>query len=67
MIVAAFGLAYQAGAGAALENSRIAQSGLDAAQSFGVAASVAVGVVVVLVASVLLSVLRSLVTTATWC
>ncbi len=62
MIVAAFGLAYQAGAGAVLENSRIAQSGLDAAQRFGVAASVAVGVVVVLVASVLLSVLRSLVT-----
>ena len=62
MIVAAFGLAYQAGAGAVLQNSRIAQSGLDAAERFGVAASVAVGVVVVLVASVLLSVLRSLVT-----
>ena len=45
-----------------LQNSRIAQSGLDAAQRFGVAASVAVGVAVVLVASVVLSVLRSLVT-----
>ena len=62
MILAAAGLAYQAGAGAALQNSRIAQSGLEVAQRFGVAASVAVGVVVVLVASVLLSVLRSLVT-----
>ena len=62
MIVAAVGLAYQAGAGAALENSRVAQSGLDAAQRFGVAASVAVGVAVLLAASVVLSVLRSLVT-----
>jgi len=62
MIVAAVGLAYQAGAGAVLEKSRVAQSGLDAAQRFGVAASVAVGVVVLLTASVVLSVLRSLVT-----
>ena len=62
MIVAAVGLAYQAGAGAVLENSRVAQLGLDAAQRFGVAASVAVGVVVLLTASVVLSVLRSLVT-----
>ena len=42
--------------------SRVAQSGLDAAQRFGVAASVAVGVAVLLAASVVLSVLRSLVT-----
>jgi putative membrane protein len=62
MIVAAVGLAYQAGVGAALEDSRLAQSGLDAAERFGVYASVVVGAVVVLLASVVLSVLRSLVT-----
>jgi putative membrane protein len=62
MILAAVGLAYQAGVGAALENSWLAQSGLDAAERFGVLASVVVAVVVVLLASVVLSVLRSLVT-----
>jgi putative membrane protein len=62
MILAAVGLAYQAGVGAALEDSRLAQSGLDAAERFGVVASVVVGAVVVLLASVVLSVLRSLVT-----
>jgi putative membrane protein len=62
MIMAAFGLAYQAGAGAALENSRLAQSGLDTAERFGVVASVVVVAVAVLLASVVLSVLRSLVT-----
>jgi putative membrane protein len=62
MIAAALGLAYQVGVGAALEDSQFAQSGLDAAERFGVVASVALGVVVVLVASVVLSVLRSLVT-----
>jgi putative membrane protein len=62
MIAAALGLAYQVGAGAALEDSQLARSGLDAAERFGVVASVVVGVVVVLVASVVLSVLRSLVT-----
>jgi putative membrane protein len=62
MILAAVGLAYQAGVGAALQNSRIAQSGVDAAERFGVVASVVVIAVVVLVASVVLSVLRSLVT-----
>jgi putative membrane protein len=62
MIAAAFGLAYQVGVGASLENSRLAQSGLDVAQRFGVAASVIVLAVVVLAASVVLSVLRSLVT-----
>lgn len=62
MILGAVGLAYQAGAGAALENSRVARSGLDAAERFGVLASAVVAAVVVLVASVLLSVLRSLVT-----
>jgi putative membrane protein len=62
MILAAVGLAYQAGAGAALQNSRLAQSGVDAAERFGVVASVVVVAVSVLVASVVLSVLRSLVT-----
>ena len=62
MIVAAVGVVYQAGLGAALEHSRIAESGRDATQRFGVVASVAVVVVVVLLVSVVLSVLRSLVT-----
>ncbi len=62
MILAAIGVVYQTGAVAALEDSRLARSGLDAAQRFGVVASVAVTAVVVVVASVVLSVLRSLVT-----
>jgi putative membrane protein len=62
MITAAVGLAYQVGAGAALRDSRLARSGLDVAERFGVVASVVVGAVVVLLASVVLSVLRSLVT-----
>ena len=62
MILAAVGLAYQAGAGAALQNSRLARSGLDAAERFGVVASVVVIAVAVLVASVVLSVGRSLLT-----
>ena len=62
MILAALGLAYQAGVGVALQNSRLAQSGVDAAERFGVVASVVVVAVSVLVASVVLSVLRSLVT-----
>lgn len=62
MILAAVGVIYQAGLGAVLEHSRLAESGRDAAQRFGVAASVAVVLVVVVLASVILSVLRSLVT-----
>jgi len=62
MILAAVGLAYQAGVVAALQDSRLARSGLDAAERFGVFASLAVVVVTVLVVSVVLSVLRSLVT-----
>jgi putative membrane protein len=62
MILVAVGLAYQAGVGAALQNSRLARSGLDAAERFGVFASVAVAAVAVLLVSVVLSVLRSLVT-----
>ena len=53
---------YQAGLGAALEHSRLAESGRDAAQRSGVIASVAVVAAVVVLASVVLSVLRSLVT-----
>jgi putative membrane protein len=53
---------YQTGAVAALQDSRLARSGLNAAEQFGVVASVAVAAVVVLIASVVLSVLRSLVT-----
>jgi putative membrane protein len=62
MIAAAVGVVYQAGMGAVLQDSRLARSGLDAAERFGVAATVAVVVVGVLLASVLLSVLRSLMT-----
>lgn len=62
MIAAAVGLVYQAGAGAALQNSRLARSGLAAIERFGVVASLIVAAVVVLAASVVLSVLRSLVT-----
>ncbi|MBP1818925.1 putative membrane protein [Mycobacterium sp. OAE908] len=62
MIAAAVGLLYQAGAIAALQDSRLARSGVEAAERFGVAASLSVAAVVVLVASVVLSVLRSLVT-----
>lgn len=62
MITAAVGVVYQAGVGAALQNSRLARSGVEAAERFGVAASLIVAAVMVLVASVVLSVLRSLVT-----
>jgi putative membrane protein len=64
MIAAAVGLVYQAGVVAALQNSRLARSGLDAVERFGVVASAVVAAVVVVVASVVLSVLRSLVTYA---
>ncbi|MGH3584555.1 MAG: PH domain-containing protein, partial [Mycobacterium sp.] len=62
MIAAAVGVVYQTGAAAALEDSRLARDGLDAAERFGVVVTVAVGAFVVVAASVLLSVLRSLVT-----
>ncbi|MGB3482716.1 MAG: PH domain-containing protein, partial [Mycobacterium sp.] len=62
MIAAAFGLVYQAGVGPALQRSEVVESGLDAAQRFGVAASIAALAVAVLVASVVLSVGRSLLT-----
>jgi putative membrane protein len=62
MILAAVGVTYQAGLGAVLEHSRLAESGRDAAQRFGVITSAAVVVAVVVFASVALSVLRSLLT-----
>ncbi len=64
MILAAVGLVYQAGLAATLAHSRLAESARDTAQRFGVVASVAGVVVVVVFASVALSVLRSLVTYA---
>src|SRR5439155_6547594 len=58
MILAAVGVVYQVGGGAALQNSRVARSGVDVAERFGVVASVVAVGVAVLVASVVLSVLR---------
>jgi putative membrane protein len=62
MIVAGIGLVYQTGAAVALQDSTLAREGVDAAERFGVWVTVAVTVLVVLVASVVLSVARSLVT-----
>jgi putative membrane protein len=61
-IAAAAGLLYQAGAAALVRDSALAKSGLDAAERFGVAATVAVVAVGVVVVSVLLSVAQSLLT-----
>lgn len=60
MIAAAVGIAYQVGAAAALRDSRIEQSGAAIADRFGVAAAITAGAVLVLVASVVLSVSQSL-------
>ncbi|WP_027331881.1 PH domain-containing protein [Mycolicibacterium tusciae] len=60
MIAAAIGLVYQVGAGAALRDSRIEESGAAVADRLGVAATVAAATGVVLLASVILSVLQSL-------
>ncbi|CAN5689775.1 PH domain-containing protein [soil metagenome] len=62
MIAAAVGLWYQTGFGQRFWRTRIAESGLDAAQRFGVAASVSVVVTVIVLASVVLAVGRSLLT-----
>jgi putative membrane protein len=62
MIAAAVGVIYQTGAFAALEDSRLARQGLDAAERLGVVVTVVVAVLVVLALGVLLSVARSLVT-----
>jgi putative membrane protein len=61
-MAAAVGVIYQSGAFGPLQHSRLAKSGLEAAQRLGMAATVAVIAAVVLVASVVLAVLRSLVT-----
>lgn len=62
MIAAAAGLLYQAGAGVLLRDSGLAEGGRDAAQRFGVPATLAAVLIAVLIGSVVLSVLRSLVT-----
>ncbi|MBU9762900.1 PH domain-containing protein [Mycobacterium sp. TNTM28] len=62
MIAAAVGVVYQAGAGAALEDSAVARSGVAVAERLGVLLSVIVVVAAVLLASVVLSVSRSLLT-----
>ncbi|OBG87371.1 hypothetical protein A5699_18905 [Mycobacterium sp. E802] len=62
MIAAAAGVIYQAGVGAALQDSQLARSGVAFAERLGVLVTVVVAVIGVLVASVVLSVLRSLVT-----
>ncbi|RAV18020.1 hypothetical protein DQP55_00560 [Mycolicibacterium sp. GF69] len=64
MIAAAVGLVYQVGAGGAVRDSQIARSGLQAAERFGLGVSVAIVAVVLLLASVVLSVLQSLLTYA---
>jgi putative membrane protein len=61
-VAAAVGVVYQSGYVAALQHSRLAESGLNAAQRLGPAVTAAVIAVVVLVASVVLALLRSLVT-----
>ncbi|CRZ16388.1 PH domain-containing protein [Mycolicibacterium neworleansense] len=62
MIAAAFGVIYQAGVGPALRDSELARSGIAFAERLGVLASVVLGALAILVFSVLLSVLRSLLT-----
>jgi putative membrane protein len=61
-IAAAAGLIYQTGAVGPLQHSWLAESALQAAQRLGIAATVAAIAAVLLVASVLLAVLRSLLT-----
>ncbi|MBU3750868.1 MAG: hypothetical protein FGM52_10535 [Mycobacterium sp.] len=60
MVLAAVVIAYQAGGSVLLRDSPLAQSGRDVAQRFGTIATLAATVIVVLAASVVLSVLRSL-------
>ncbi|HZA09412.1 PH domain-containing protein, partial [Mycobacterium sp.] len=62
MIAAAAGVAYQAGLGVALQRSHLAQSGVAVAQRWGVGLVVAAITVSLLVASVLLSVVWSMLT-----
>lgn len=62
MIAAALGVISQSGVAAALQDSALARSGVAVAERLGVLITVVVGVAVVLAASVVLSVLRSLLT-----
>lgn len=68
MITAVFGVIYQTGLVAALQESRILRAGTGlferSAESWGVLGSVLVGVLVILIASVVLSVSQSLLTYA---
>ena len=61
-IAAAAGVVYESGAVGPLRHSRLVESGLDAAQRLGVAGTAAVIAALVLLASVVLAVLRSLLT-----
>ncbi|BBY44485.1 PH domain-containing protein [Mycolicibacterium celeriflavum] len=60
MIAAAVGVVYQVGAQGAVRDSDVARSGLAVAERFGLAASIAVAALAILAASVVLSVLQSL-------
>ncbi|WKG04401.1 PH domain-containing protein [Mycolicibacterium sp. HK-90] len=62
MIAAAAGVVYQAGVGAALRDSEVTRSGIAAAEQLGVVFSLILGALVILILSVVLSVLRSLLT-----
>ncbi|MCV7421141.1 PH domain-containing protein [Mycobacterium yunnanensis] len=62
MIAAAVGVVYQTGVAMALRDSALARQGVDAAERFGVVVTVAIGVGGLLLLSVVLSVVRSLVT-----
>jgi putative membrane protein len=62
MIAAAVGLGYQVVAGVGVQDSRLARAGLDTAERYGLVVTLAVVVVGVLLASVLLSVVQSLLT-----
>ncbi len=64
MIAAALGVVYQTGVLAALRDSRLVRVGVGAAENVGVLGSVVLGVLVVLAASVTLSVSQSLLTYA---
>ncbi len=62
MIVAAAGVAYQAGLGLALRRSGVARSGAEAVHRFGVGVAVIVVALVLVLLSVILSVIFSLLT-----
>lgn len=64
MIAAALGVVYQTGVVAALQDSRLIRDGVDAAEDLGVLVTITVGALVVLIASVALSVAQSLLTYA---